>query len=354
MRLGFDGHVLTGKFQGTRTTLGNLLKALPRHIGRHELIIYSDAPDEARETVGHDDATYLPLEGHSAVKRLLFGFPRLFHRDRIDIGVFNYITPLVGKSVVFIHDILPMSHSHLFPATFRIRSRLMFALAIRRSVQVVAVSDYTAGAIVRHYGDWVRGKLTTISNGPSFPEEIYFAPREERVPRYVLCVGRIEQRKNVKLLVEAFLDADLADTELFVVGSLDQDYDYSLPDDPRVKNVRGIDDAALIELYRGASLFVYPSQAEGFGLPLLDSVLFGIPTISSNLTAMPEVAGELAEYFDPGALDARDWLAKRIRSHFTIDRVKVATEEQRRARARDLSWDAAATRLMEVVTKIRT
>lgn len=340
-RIGVDGHVLTGRFQGTRSTLSALLRAMAPRLGGREVIVYSDAPEEARALLGVEGYRYAGLGHAGSIKRLLAVFPRLFRRDRVDLGVFQYMMPLTGRHIVFIHDLLPITHPHLFPFAMRLRTRIFFGLAIRRAAMVLAVSEYTRGEIARLYRIEPE-RLRVVLNGPSFPAATYAGPRAPGAERYILAVGRIEPRKNVPLLVDAFLRADLPDVQLVVVGSHDNGFDYRLPDDPRIVGRRGLDDARLIDLYRGASLFVFPSAAEGFGIPLLDALLFGLPVIASHRTAMAEIATGVAETFDPLAPDACDVLARRIAGHFANAPVAAPDAAQRAALAARFNWDRAA------------
>ena len=354
MLLGFDGHVLTGKFQGTRTTLGNLLKALAREAEPNEIAVFCDDPAEARRNLGEHDAQidrlqFLALTTRSSLKRLLIEIPQKLTRLGIGYGVFNYIAPLRGRSVVIIHDVLPVTHKQFFPTLFRIRSVIWYFISVHRARLVVCVSDYSARELLHHFGRGLAHKVCTIHNGPSFAVDAYFEPDSERQPRYILCVGRIEQRKNVHLLVDAFTKAKVDGVDLVIVGSYDHGFAYDFPDDPRIRRISGLDEQDLIELYRGTSLFVYPSAAEGFGLPLLDSVLFGIPTLASDRTAMPEVAGDLAEYFDPTAPGAAEWLANRIAAHFGDRPVARPGLDARRAHAEKFSWSGAARALLQAV-----
>src|SRR5439155_14540571 len=67
----------------------------------------------------------------------------------------------------------------------------------------------------------------------------------------------------------------------------------------RVRFAGWVDDATLETLYRAASCFVFPSLAEGFGLPVLEALVRGVPVACSNVSSLPEVAGKAALYFDP-------------------------------------------------------
>lgn len=350
LRIGIDAHVVTGRFQGTRTTLTALLRALATRAPAHDVTVYADDPDAAREAVGPSAFRFSAIGCSGSIGRLLRAFPRLFRRDRIDVGVFQYISPPTSRvrQVVFIHDILPITHPHLFPLLNRWRIRLLFGLSIRRAAMVVTVSDYTRRAVLAHYR-LAPDKVRTILNGPSFPPATYATDAVPAADRYILAVGRIEARKNVPLLVEAFRRAGLAGVRLVVVGAFDLGFAHAFPPDLPIDHRTRVSETELIALYRGASLFVFPSEAEGFGIPLLDALLLGVPTIASNRTAMAEIAGGLAAQFDPCAPDAVQVLARLIAGHFSGMSVSAPDAGQREELAARFNWDRAATQLIDAI-----
>lgn len=353
LRIGIDGHVMTGKFQGTRTTLTNLLQALARLSPNHEILVYTDEPDEACKAVGPNDFTFRPLGHVGPIKRLLQTFPRLLRDDAIDVAVFQYNAPLWcrAKRIVFVHDILPISHPQFFPLRNRLRVWIFCSISVMRAALVVAVSNYTKGSVQSYY-KLPSHKIRTIFNGPSFAIPIYSAPRTLKTPRYVMTVGRIEQRKNIALLVEAFLLANVPDLRLVVVGSHDLGYSFEFPNDARIINIVGLDDVELIDLYRGASLFIYPSAAEGFGIPLLDAMLFGIPCVASNQTSMREIAANIVQTFDPTVHDASVVLAQLIMGHFGDAPIPAPTMAQREQLRDRFSWDRAAADFIAAVEAV--
>jgi glycosyltransferase involved in cell wall biosynthesis len=352
MRVGVDGHVLTGKFQGTRTTLANLLRAVIKKNEDHEMVVYSDDPVEAAKAIGATGIQHAALRARSALARIFLDFPMLFQRDQIHVGVFNYVAPPLGRNILFIHDVLTMSHSQLFPRAFALR-KWISGFSMLRAWRVVVVSDYTAKMIRELYPSSIANKLRVIKNGPSFPLLAYFSGGDRKGGEYILAVGRLEKRKNIELLAQAFLSGAPSHVSLVVVGSLDLGYEYRLPLDNRITRIEKIDDMGLIELYRNASLFVYPSSAEGFGLPLLDALLFGVPTISSDRTAMPEVGGDLPEWFDPDAPGSVEWLADRIARHFADGPVPAPSLDERQALGERLSWDRAAEAFLAVIDELQ-
>jgi glycosyltransferase involved in cell wall biosynthesis len=349
--IGIDAHVLTGKFQGTRTTLRSLIQAMGPYLEDRRIILYTNDPTEAANMVNDNRFEYHSLKSSNAFSRLFKEFPKLFSRDKVDIGVFQYISASRGRNIVFIHDILPITHKKYFSFKMRLRTWLLFSLSIRRAAMVLVVSEDTRRAVASRYR-LPPERLRTVLNGPSFPVDTYAGERTPAADRYIMTVGRIEQRKQIPLLIEAFMKANLPDVRLIIVGSFDFNFSFDRPDDPRIEIRQGLSDDALIDLYRGASLFVYPSAAEGFGIPLLDATLFGLPVISSDRTAMPEVAGTMAQYFNPEADTAAATLSTMIHNHFRGNPIPCPTIQQREAQAQKFSWDRAARMFLNASDKI--
>lgn len=351
VRLGIDGHVLDGKRQGSRSVLINFLRAL-ESLGRSDVAVtvYCDDPERHAADPTMAAARFAPLDAHGRTKRLLFG--GLGKPGDSDVEFYSYALPLTGrcKSILLVHDVLPFTHKHLFAWTFRIPFGILVRRSIARAGRILTVSE-TGRVALTALAPEIASRTAVALNGPSFPAEVYLAPAVEKgasgLRPYILCVGRIEKRKNVHLLIDAFLKADLADVDLVIVGRLDEGFKMDFPDDARVRQEVDIDDERLINLYRGAALFVYPSAAEGFGIPLLDGLAFGLPTISSNQTSMPEVGGVLPHYFDPTSQDACDTLAAAVKGHFQGQPIAAPSIEARRDLLSRFSWQRFATTILD-------
>ncbi len=351
LRLGFDAHVLDGRFQGSRTAIERTCRALADR-GDVDVVLFSSQEPEMTRQDRTGRLAHVPIPEQGALGRL-WSFRRLMKSARIDVALFQYISPpFLKRAIVVIHDILPITHPRLFPLLFRVRSAILFTLSMLFSWRIMVPSNYTRDEIARVFPFLAR-RVIVGRNGPSFEIEHYFGegavgPDMPVVPgRYILAVGRIERRKNMQLLVDAFEKACLDDVSLVIVGKLDMGCPPLTHGGRSVLQMDHVSNAELVSLYRRASLFVYPSQAEGFGLPLLDATLFGLPVLSSNLTAMPEVGGDLAHYFDPTAPDACDGLAARIADHFRGTAIPRPSLADRRAQAERFSWAAVANCLVE-------
>lgn len=354
MRIGFDAHVLDGKNQGTKTLVLRIINALALEHPEHDIIVYS-------QNIPQDLFVDLPNVHHrvthygGSFRHLLLTLPKAHSVDDIDIMVFNFIqSPLIRKSAVLMHDILPLSRPRFFGLPFIVRCWLLFCISSMMAKHLFTISEYSRNEI-RSVFPWTRGKsLSVLHIGASFSEQTYLVTQDRHPAkhalhgvRYVLVVGRIELRKNVQLAIDAFVTAAPADVRLIIVGRRESGIIIDTHNDPRINEMSGIDDDELVQLYREASLFLYPSSAEGFGLPLLDAILFGVPTISSNQTSMAEVGSGCVDFFNPDEPDALAWLSRRIARHFGEDPVEAPPEQLRLDKIELYSWRNAAVELVK-------
>ena len=104
-----------------------------------------------------------------------------------------------------------------------------------------------------------------------------------------------------------------------------------------------VSDTDLPALYSMATLFVYPSLYEGFGLPVAEAMACGVPVVLSNVSSLPEVAGEAGLYFDPCDVDAMTDAIYRALSDPTL---RAGLRAQGLSQAEKFSWDRAAEELL--------
>ncbi len=232
------------------------------------------------------------------------------------------------RSVLTIHDLIPL----LLPGTTpenpeEFRRRLRTGAA--RADLVLAVSEAAKADIVRHL-DVAPGKVAvTWQSTDITPLNSHEKDALSRVlfrfglkPQdYLLFVGAIEPKKNLRRLIDAFLSID-THMPLAIVGKRawlwekeigDLSRRYSEQQLQRVKFLGYAPRSDLRFLYSGAAAFVFPSLYEGFGLPPLEAMTCGAPVLTSHVSSLPEVCGDAAVYVDPhDAADIRRGLEQLI------------------------------------------
>jgi glycosyltransferase involved in cell wall biosynthesis len=220
-----------------------------------------------------------------------------------------------GRQVVTFHDLFPLEHPEWYSAAYARWYRALLPRIANASVHLIAVSEYTKSRLVKLLGR-NPNDITVIPNGLTTgctrvgADRIEAAAGALRLPsrRYVLSLSSLEKRKNLRTTLNAWAHVHSKlprDTWLILAGPQADATVYGsqqLPADlPHVYFTGYVPEEHLAGLYSGASVFVYPSLAEGFGLPLLEALACGLRSITSDNSSLPEVGGDAVRYVD--ALD---------------------------------------------------
>jgi len=262
-----------------------------------------------------------------------------------------------GRLIVTIHDVkqLLFDVGRHAPSCFE---RLF--MSDRRALvdYVITDSESSARDIHRLLG-YERDRITVVYPGVDL-ERFRPAKGDQSSPRpYVLSVAGPDPTKNVETLIDAFAR---------LPPSLREQYDLVLAGDfrrrPDLKQrlrEAGLEaqvvfpgvvsDEQLVALYQQATVFVFPSRYEGFGLPVLEAMACGCPVISSNAASLPEVVGSAGLLRAPSDVDG-----------FAADLAALLADPSRRgelrerglSRAAQFSWERTARGVLAVYRKVRT
>ncbi len=304
--------------------------------------------------------TELLLERFSVRIETLLGNMDVFH------GPCGYV-PYVRrcKSIVTIHDVIPLRRPEFMPSAAREALADKLQASAQRADAIITVSHYAKGDIAEVF-NVPEEKITVTHNGIS-PG---FRPVEDRIEiervrtrfgipgPYLLFVGNIEPRKNLDLLVRAFCEVRHTRGSIpFLVIAGYKDW-YFEPLREVVRTLRAedavlfpgvVDGGDLPSLYSGAELFVFPSLAEGFGIPVIEAMACGTPVVASNTTSIPEITADAALLVDP--MD-RDALVTAIYAALSKSDLRQELVEKGLDRARHFSWERTASETLEMYRKI--
>jgi glycosyltransferase involved in cell wall biosynthesis len=243
----------------------------------------------------------------------------------------------LGAAVTTFHDLFVMTDEYSSP-DFRRRFEGFARDAAARSDLIIAVSEFTAGEVMRLLGV-PRERIRVVPHGVHLPQTVD-AARE----KIVLHVGAIQKRKNIVRLVRAFAAMEPG-WKLVLAGSLGYAAEEALEEIAKSPRRADIELPGYVRdvsaLYRRASILAFPSCAEGFGIPLLEAMAWGVPAVTSNTTALAEVAGDAALLVDPGDTDG---LASALRQLGSNRELRAELIERGRKRAAQFTWSAAAER----------
>lgn len=214
-------------------------------------------------------------------------------------------------SVVTIHDVIFLSHPQLYSRFDRAIYDWKFRQACRDADRIVAVSETTRTEILRHLPS-SEPRISVVNQGchPRFSGTLAEAEKTSirekyRLPStYILSVGTLEPRKNLLVTLDALKLSGL-DWPLVVVGRANRygesvrRYAEQLGIGRQVIFAGRVPDADLPAFYQMASLFVYPSLFEGFGIPVLEALVSGVPVIAATGSCLEEAGGPDSIYIDP-------------------------------------------------------
>lgn len=316
MKLLVDAHVFDGMYQGTRTYIEGLYK----HLILYDSIDFFFAAQDIKKLNGVFDKTsnvhYIQLNSKGSIKRLSYEWRKIISDYKIDYAHFQYISPIVKccKEIVTIHDLLFLDYPQYFPLSYKLKNNFFFRRSARRADILLTVSEYSSKRIAHHYGINEQEILVTpnsvlpIKDCPSSSA----IKKDLGIDKFILTVGRTEPRKNFLILLKAFVELGLHERgyKLLIVGALDLKYQEfnkyfsTLPSNIKKSVIMtSVSFPELVSLYKSASLFVFPSFAEGFGIPPLEAIEYGCPLLCSNSTAMEEFGLPEAITFSPDNLD---------------------------------------------------
>jgi len=261
------------------------------------------------------------------------------------------------REVVTVFDIFPITGTDYSAPDFRRKFSALLLDAVRRASRVITASQYTAGELQRHCGVPPE-KLRVIPVGVDPPGAL--ATGEERLnerrrwvgsgKELVLVVGAIQNRKNTLGAVRAVA---LLPERFHLVLAGDNGYGSGAVHDfirrerlgGRIHTPGYVSPTQLESLYNAASVFLFPSLEEGFGIPVLEAMSRGLPVVASNTSSLPEVGGDAALYVDPYSLEE---IAAKVGQVVEDGNLRAELIRRGSARAQRFTWQGTAERTLQV------
>ena len=316
LSIGFDGTPLFRKTDGIGRYTYNLIDAYATQYPDVSITIvaFLDDPIESCDLFAK----------HTNIQHFKLPFPRKLYQGlysrvvripvdllcpRFDVYIgTNFVRYPYIKNVPTLTVIHDMAYTR-FPEVIELRNLRYLTKHVPRTVNedtVIVPSDFTKREVEEILRP--RKSIRIVKNGVS---SAFHADKVTHRKNYILTVGTIEPRKNLKTLLNAYSELPIETRQkhpLLVVGNGgwgDQEHEEL----PYVSYTGYVNDEDLITLYREAQLFVFPSIYEGFGLPVLEALSTGTPTLCSDIPPLREITHDQATFFDPHDTEA---LAKHI------------------------------------------
>jgi glycosyltransferase involved in cell wall biosynthesis len=268
--------------------------------------------------------------------------------------------------VVTAHDLIVMKDPKLMPPGSRWYFAKWIPSSYRSADHIIAVSNATKNDLVNLLGI-NPDKITVIYHGvpPVYdrvtdPHDINRIRFKYHVPmEYYMMVGSFEPRKNHKTAIDAF--ARIKDKsnqlKLLLIG-IPNEYQKKLVQYTMEKGVHDqvifagyVPEKEVAVLYSVATAFLFPSSAEGFGLPIIEAMATGCPVIASDLNVFHEIGGEAASYIGVGD---RESLATEMQRMLEDPQYRANFVLEGLARSLKYNWEHAAEETLRVYLKVLT
>lgn len=293
--------------------------------------------------------------------------PKEAFRSKIDIlhqPAFSAPIFYPGKVVVTVHDLIAMVYGEDIPFFSRQFFGRWMPYSYRRADHIISISSHTKKDLIRILGI-PENKITVIYLATSNE----FKPIKDRLllqsiqkkyntgAKYLLHVGTLNPRKNIGLLINVFAHVvrRFPEYRLVITGKKGWYYEglFEKVDALGLKNkvifTGYVADEDKPALYSGATLFLFPSLYEGFGLPPLEAMSCGVPVIASKESSIPEVVGKAGVLLPPK--DEAAWVREIIRVLGSASLKKIMIAKSL-AQAKQFSWTKTALETVKVYEKV--
>jgi len=372
MRIGISTSVIQRGKSGVGQYVFALLRAMLSRSHQQKFVLFVLEEDIPLFAFAKDKAEIVavPEKFRPPVKNILWHqtrLPKLVRNLQLDVlhipSYRRMLWPRPCPLVSTIHDLAPFHVAEKYDWKRMFYGRVVVRRLARRQDRIIAISEYTAGDIVRFFGLPCE-RITAIHNGLDH-ERFHPGSREQAINSaaerfglkhpFFLYVSRLEHpgKNHVRLIsaFEEFKTTFQCDWQLALAGGDwhgAEAIHAAIRSSKFANDIRRlgfVPDEQLPELYRAADVFVYPSLHEGFGLPPIEAMACGCPVITSTRGALAEVAGDAAEIIVPEDVHS---IADKLRLLAAVvgerNRLKTLGVE----RARKCDWNKTAAETLKV------
>lgn len=370
MRIGIEAQRLfRPRKHGMDIVALELIKAIQRMDTEHEFFVFVKPDIDDKILFDSEKVKIIRLKGSPYPFWEQVMLPFAVKKYKIDVlhstantGPINSPVPLI----VTLHDIIFLEKLYFLQGTLYQRiGNLYRRWNVPRLMDlcetIVTVSDFERARILHHF-DLPKEKVIAVHNavGAHFRPikdvgELAIAQEKYNLPdKFMFFLGNTDPKKNVMGVISALseLKKNGKLNMPLVMPDLDKDYLLRIMKDLKASDLREdillcgyVPNQELPAILNQATIFLYPSLRESFGIPLLEAMACGVPVITSNTASMPEVAAEAAEFVDP------------FNPHTIAQKIEeLLNDEERRKelsikgleRAQDFSWDITAQKMIKI------
>lgn len=355
MRIGFDVSALVKEAAGIGQCIINIIQNIMEIDRENEYFLFTY--DKIKLPFSLKENWSIVDYGGSKHQQIRYftALPQILKKMKIEVffGTRHYLPPFNPKIryVALVHDLIPLRMPELFTKKHLQRFKIFTSICKHQANSYIAVSEATKADIL-HYMKVPQEKIQVIYEGanPSFTPDRDEAGIKETMERfaiegpYLLCLSTVEPRKNMLRTIQAYEQYVLKNAlpyKLVIVGGKGWNngeiYDYVKEHhlDGYVLFTGYVSNEDVKNIYANATLFIYASLYEGFGIPVLEAMQSGVPVITSNVSSMPEVAGDACLLVDPYQTDE---IKNAIIKVLNSEKLQAEMKEKGIAQAKKFSW----------------
>lgn len=348
-----------------------IVSRLVKNHPEHEFILLFDRPFDAKFNFGNNatNVVVYPPARHPILFNIWFNYriPSLLKKYKADVffspdGYASLRTKI--PQVITMHDINFEHHPEDLPKKHLNYFKKNFPKFAQKANHVLTVSEFSKKDIASTY-QIDENKITAIWNGASDDFKPIEASEKEKVRQkyvdgneFLLFVGSIHPRKNLKRMLEAYeiyLSENPDSKEHFLIvgeemwSSKSLKISLSEETKKRIHFTGHIPLKELTKITASAKLMCYVPYFEGFGIPLLEAMKCGTPVLSGNKTSLPEVGGDAPEYCDPFSVqDIAEKLTKTVKNEQKLTEMSQKSLK----RSENFSWDKSAESVWQVLCDV--
>jgi len=359
MNIVLDGRMIGEKMHGIARYAYNLIKGLLNidQKNKYTVLIGKDFPDILSNNLERRAlrSKWISISEQWELSKVLRELkPDVYHTPSFVAPIFN-----VSPIVMTIHDVNHMVFRNEYSVLHRLYYKFIVKPSAKKSAKILTGSKFSKKEINK-YLDISIDKIKVIYNGCGEEfrpvedfEELTRVRKKYGLPEaFILYVGNYKPHKNVSSLLKAYnkLTCEIP----FVLSGKGNKELLGLTKRLRMEEkvifIGEIQDSDLPAVYNCATLFVFPSFYEGFGLPPLEAMTCGCPVVVSNTSSLPEVCGNAVYYIDPYSVDS---IAQGIYKVLIDGNLRKNLMQKGLERAKMFSWEKTANEVLKVFEEIR-
>lgn len=378
MIIGIDARFALKNRRGIGNYTLNLIQALAEVDKENLYILYTDCLDSEKLLPQNTNFVTKTLTPANYLLWEQLALPKQAIKDNLDIlhCTANTAPAFLDKNIkliITVHDVMYLKKRSLlaeskvmYQRLGRIYRSVVVSNTIKNYSKIISVSNYSKKDILHHFPNLKENSIQTTYEAADSAFHLLETNKALKTlknnfgleNKYILTLGAVEPRKNTKLVIQAFANLKhqkKIDEKLVIVGIPNwkkcdfYKLVYSLKLENEVIFTGFISQEELICLYNCASIFLYPSLYEGFGIPPLEAMACGTPVITSNTTSIPEIVADAALQINPTSQEELEAAVYKLLFDHTLRNDFI---QRGLIRSKEFSWRRMAEETLAIYQSI--